>query len=302
LLDNPSMRTLASLIAAAIWLVVCGAPAVASPGFSLRFYGFGADDVDRVKIRIDAPETPADIGATDFTIEWWMKANPGENTAGAIGAGGYNWISGNIILDRDVYGSGDYGDFGVSLGAERVAFGVGTASGDHTIVGARNVADGIWHHVAVTRSRSDGRMQIFVDGALDASGTGPLGDASYRNNRSTSWPQSDPFLVIGAEKHDAGPAYPSYSGWVDELRISRVVRYGTTFARPAAPFVSDSSTAALYHFDEGAGDIVTDSSGGSSHGTRRFGGAPAGPEWSIDTPPFGGGTPPNPPQNFRIIR
>lgn len=127
------------------------------PWLFLRFFGFGAGDVDRVKIRIDAPEVPADVGATDFTIEWWMKANPGENTVQAIAPGGDGWINGNIILDRDIYGNGD---FGVSLGAGRLAFGVGTAAGGHTIVASRLVADGQWHHVAVARRRSDGWMQI----------------------------------------------------------------------------------------------------------------------------------------------
>ncbi|MEW6569468.1 MAG: M23 family metallopeptidase, partial [Chloroflexota bacterium] len=42
--------------------------------YSLRFYGNGYGDLDRVKILIDAPARPADVGATDFTLEWWMKA------------------------------------------------------------------------------------------------------------------------------------------------------------------------------------------------------------------------------------
>jgi hypothetical protein len=300
--DLADMRVLAGVLAATLWLALTSATPAASPGYSLRFFGFGAGDVDRVKIRIDAPEVSADVGATDFTIEWWMKANPGENPAQAIAPGGDAWINGNIILDRDIYGSGDFGDFGVSLGAGRLAFGVGTAAGGHTIVGSRQVADGLWHHVAVARRRSDGWMRIHVDGALDAEGDGPDGDASYRNARPTAWPASDPYLVIGAEKHDAGPAYPSYRGWLDELRISTTLRYSTTFARPDAPFAPDFATVALYHFDEGAGDIVADTSGAGSHGIRRAGGTPEGPEWSTDTPPFGAGTSPNAPQNLRIIR
>ena len=95
------------------------------------------------------------------------------------------------------------------------------------------------------------------------------------------------FLVLGAEKHDAGPAYPSYSGWLDDLRLSGVLRYAASFTPPAVPFVPDASTRALYAFDEGAGDAVHDASGasgGPSHGERRFGGSPAGPEWSTLTP------------------
>ena len=43
--------------------------------YSIRFFGNGvaAPDLDRVKISIDAPHKPVDVGTGDFTIEWWMK-------------------------------------------------------------------------------------------------------------------------------------------------------------------------------------------------------------------------------------
>jgi hypothetical protein len=59
--------------------------------------------------------------------------------------------------------------------------------------------------------------------------------------------------VIGAEKHDAGAAYPSYNGFFDELRLSSVVRYNSNFVRPQMAFDTDAITVALYHFDEGTG-------------------------------------------------
>src|SRR6185369_8441904 len=93
-----------------------------------------------------------------------------------------------------------------------------------------------------------------------------------------------PFLVIGAEKFDI---FPAYHGWIDEVRLSSVVRYAGGFTAPAAPFATDASTAALYHFDEDNGNTLTDSalaSGGPSNGVRRFGGNPVGPHWSTDTP------------------
>jgi len=138
-------------------------------------------------------------------------------------------------------------------------------------------------------------MQIFVDGQLDASGAGPTGDISYRNGRSTAYPNSDPFLVFGAEKHDAGSDYPSYSGLLDDIRISNVVRYTGAFTRPTTPHAVDGSTVALYRFDEGSGTTIIDEAGGSP-GERRFGGSPAGPVYVTDTP-FGS-TPPPPPPNL----
>ena len=265
---------------------------VEAAGFSLRFHGNGVNDIDRVKIPINNPARPADIGATDFTAEFWMKALPGENGAGNCSPGTDNWITGNIMFDRDINGPGDHGDYGISLFSDGIAFGVhsGVIGDGNGICGVTKVADGQWHHIAVTRRQSDGLLRIFVDGMLDAEGTGPTGDVSYRDNRPVGSP-NDPFLVIGAEKHDAGPAYPSYSGWIDEVRLSNMIRYSNNFTRPSQPFSTDANTVALLRFDEGSGNVINDSSGavgGPSSGTRSFGGSPAGPEWSPDTPPFGG--------------
>jgi hypothetical protein len=260
-------------------------PGRAQGDFSLRFYGAGRDGVDRVVIPLDAPPRPVDVG-DDFTIEFWLKALPGENAAPPCTPGGDTWINGNIVFDRDVYFAGDYGDYGISLAGGRLAFGVNNGAEGTTLCGRAEVTDGRWHHLAVTRSAANGALAIFVDGRLDASGDGPTGDVSYRNGRATPYP-ADPFLVIGAEKHDAGPEYPSFRGWIDEVRISRVVRYRDAFTLPSAPFTPDPDTVALYHFDEGAGTVVYDTSGapgGPSNGFLRVGGSPPGPEWSNDTP------------------
>lgn len=138
---------------------------------------------------------------------------------------------------------------------------------------------------AVTR-RQQGQLRIWVDGQLDAQGAGPAFDVSYRDNRNTLY-INDPFLVIGAEKHDAGPEFPSYSGFLDELRVSDVMRYDAPFTPPTEPFTPDPNTMALYHMDEGNGDLLLDSAGSTgepSHGQVRYGGDPAGPVWTTDTP------------------
>ena len=100
---------------------------------SLRFYGNGAGDVDRVKIPVDDPLNtysgpPIDVGATDFTLEWWMKALPGYNPAPAVTCGANaNWVFGNTLFDRDRFNQN--GDYGVSLGGGRIVFGVTGADG-----------------------------------------------------------------------------------------------------------------------------------------------------------------------------
>jgi hypothetical protein len=259
-------------------------------GFSLQFYGNGYGDLDRVKIQVDGPARPVDIGAVDFTIEFWMKASLANNPNNASCNANDGWITGNIILDRDIYGEGDYGDFGISLSQGKIAFGVSLGSSGTTLCGATTVANDAWHHIALTRNQSNGQLRIYVDGQLDGQGSGPVGNISYRDNRTTSF-NDDPFLVIGAEKHDAGGQYPSYSGWVDELRLSNSIRYTSVFTAPSLPFVTDSNTVGLYHFDEGplgncTGKVLDSSgaSGGPSNGVCMWGGSPDGPDYTNDIP------------------
>ena len=260
-------------------------------GLALRLYGNGADapGQDRVVIPIDAPARPADLGATDFTIEFWLKSMPGANSGVATCGANDGWITGNTLIDRDIFGDGDYGDFGIAVSGNVIAFGVSVGASGATLCSTRTVVDGQWRHIAAVR-RLDGFMQLFVDGQPAGSAQGAAGDASYRDDRSTAYP-ADPYLVFGAEKHDAGANYPSFNGWIDEVRLSTIARYSAAFTPPSAPFTADGFTAALYHFDEGPAGACTgtvpDVSGaasGPSNGACAYGGLPAGPEYVADTP------------------
>lgn len=266
----------------------------------MRFFGNGvaAPGADRVKILIDDPSNvepgpPADVGAQDFTIELWLRGEQADNPAAAVDCGSnVAWINGNIVLDRDRYNQDR--KFGLSLAGAMPVFGVsGEGSGDLTLCANVSVLDGAWHHVAIGRRRSDGYLWMFVDGVLAAEADGPDGDISYPDDGVPTddcggpCVESDPFIVLAAEKHDAGAQYPSFAGFIDELRLSSVLRYQVDFTVPASPFVSDAQTLALYHFDEGSGTLVGDqsgASGGPSDGELIVGGDPAGPQWSRESP------------------
>lgn len=259
------------------------APSSGAAGFALRFFGSGSGDIDRVKISIDPPVS-ADVGATDFTLEWWLKASLADNPSGACASGNDNWITGNIIFDRDIWGDGDFGDYGVSLAGGQIAFGVNNGAYGEGICSSTNVADEQWHHLAVTR-QVDGLMRLFVDGRPEAEFQGPPGDISYRDGRPTEF-ANDPFLVFGAEKHDAGAEYPSYNGLLDEVRLSTVIRYDGPFERPTSPFAQDADTAALWHFDEGEGERLDDAGPGANTGQVNVGGPNQGPQWISSDAPF----------------
>jgi hypothetical protein len=50
------------------------------------------------------------------------------------------------------------------------------------------------------------------------------------------------------------------SGLLREVRVSKTVRYKEDFT-PVAYFMPDPDTLALYHFGEGSGPVLKDSSG-----------------------------------------
>jgi len=263
-------------------------------GFSLRFQGTMGGDVDRVKVPVD-PQVPADV-AGDFTIEFWMKAEPGGNASAACQAGEDGWRFGNVIIDRGVTGAPDHGEYGISLSGGRIAFGVATERGRQTVCGLIDVADNRWHHVAATRRASDGQLRVYVDGTESAQGSGPVGDVSYRDGRPTASAAQDPFLILGGAKQEEGTPQQAFSGWLDDLRLSSRVRYAAPFDRPAGPFATDADTVVLFHFDEGpvgpCSSSVLDSSGHGTHGQCRQNGAAGtpGPAFVTDTP-FGTVTP-----------
>jgi len=245
-------------------------PPPATLNFSMQFFGTGKGDIDRVKIPLLNPNgttRPVNVGATDFTLEFWLKGAKLDNpsvpcTAGAIGKDA--WTSGAVVIDRDVLGDGDFGEFGVALFGGQVAFGVNRSSGGQTVCGARDVLDGAWHHVALTRERSTGTMTIFVDGGLDRSVLDPGASQDVDYNPAHANPgANDPFLVLGAEKFDVTGAL-AFHGLLDELRLSIGLRYLGTFSRPTGAFTPDGNTAALYHFDESSGTVVTDASNGNA--------------------------------------
>ena len=253
-------RAVTAQVVCVILVTLCTSLAHAN---SLRFFGNGFGDIDRVKIRIDDPARPADIGDTDFTIEFWLRGFAADFTPSGdrpngfcVDTDGDEWTNGNIVLDRALWGETFHGDFGLAVYLDGVAFGTrrGNSAGVG-LCGTTDVLDGQWHHIAVTRELNTGRVRLFVDGNLEDDDTGNSGNVSYDENRSfgNGDDNTDPYLVIGAEKYDIGSDFPAFNGWVDELRLSTTIRYTGNFARPSAPFSPDGNTVGLYHFDEGSG-------------------------------------------------
>ncbi len=294
-----ALRRAASYGAGCAIALGLAAPAVAQSSSSLRFFGTGVGQQDRVRIRIDdnAPgpdqSSVLDLGAASFSIDFWIRGRLVDNAT--ANAGGdqeffdYRWIDGNIVIDRDIWGASDR-DWGVSLAGGFVRFGTGrdTINGqdsEHTLEGDSPVLDGTWRHVAVVRDAATGAKSIYVGGVLDiASPPGrSTDDISYPNagdpSPVTGW---GPFIVIGAEKHDAGVAYPSFNGFVDELRFwsialtpAQIADYACSAIDPATP-----GLVGYYRFEEGAGQVVASVTPGAPTG-ELIAGAVGNGQWML---------------------
>jgi hypothetical protein len=179
------------------------------------------------------------VVANDFTIAFWMRTS-------STGGAGTQWYSGNGIVDGEVPGVA--ADFGTSLLGTKVAFGVG--SPDTTIASTSAVNDGAWHHVTVTRNGTSGAMQLFVDGELQASATGPAGTRS-----------APTFLRIGSLRPGSG----FFGGSLDEVRLYSYVLAPTEVTKLARV---GNQVVASYDFENNA----LDSSGQGNHGAATTGG------------------------------
>ena len=87
------------------------------------------------------------------------------------------------------------------------------------IFGSSNYRDNTWRHFAI--SRQNGVLRAFVDG-VQVGTNQTVTQSFYSSNR----------IVVGAEL--ASPTY--FTGYIDDLRITRAARYTANFTPPTQAF------------------------------------------------------------------
>ena len=168
----------------------------------------------------------------DFTVEAWVYIagnsaldNDGVRTAniatcinrgsGATQTGWLFYINGNSTTT----GTG-------------IAFGLYVSNTAYSISGTTTVSQGVWHHIAVSRSGTT--TYLFLDGILVTSGT--LGNQSI----TTLYP-----LDIGGTPWASNQYNRYLNGYIDDFRITKgYARYTTNFNVPTAAFPTFGGVAA----------------------------------------------------------
>jgi hypothetical protein len=130
-------------------------------------------------------------------------------------------------------------DFGVSLCAGKIAFGIGNT--DVTLNSTINVNDGSWHAIAVTRSGSE--MKIYIDGLENAS----------RNDGPTGARQVSSLRIAKLLTGENG----SLDGQIDDVRLYTSASKSFVDAALSGPLTTFPQTnlAAYYPLDGDANDV-----------------------------------------------
>jgi hypothetical protein len=174
-------------------------------------------------------------GETPLTIELWLTpANQRFELACGHTKAGPGIV---LVLQTD-------GTWNFHYYLERNGGNFGIKSDKPAEVGRRT-------HIALTYDQYD--MKLFVDGVEQARSVSPT---------ISKFAPTEPFHIGAAWEN--GKATNPITGVIDEVRISRVVRYKKNFT-PAARHEPDADTELLYHFDEGEGNEVRDASPHARH-------------------------------------
>ncbi len=115
-----------------------------------------------------------------------------------------------------------------------------------------------WTHLAYVADEDEGRL--YLQGKLVAKGPRQKPHRTAQFPNPPTWIGASPEPIVSKTKTQY-----HFLGLIDELRMSRGVRYKTDF-EPAARWNPDDQTIALYHFDEQSGEVLRDSSGNGFDG------------------------------------
>ncbi len=127
----------------------------------------------------------------------------------------------------------------------------------HTVAGRAEFQKGCWHHLAVTWDHPEGRLQLFFDGRKIADESG---NAPWPSTDDPLDPEISEGVGIAPGDRRSIPMQLVFGGdlmferdsarvYMDELRISDIVRYSGDFEPELREYELDEHTRALFHFE-----------------------------------------------------
>ncbi|HYO09862.1 MAG TPA: LamG-like jellyroll fold domain-containing protein, partial [Tepidisphaeraceae bacterium] len=197
-------------------------------GGALSFAGNGAyNQAAQGTVALENDLSPI-LGSTSTLVAWIRTTQSGNAV---------HWQSPAITgVERGA--SGNDINWGVLDRTGRIGLFVGTSGG---VYSTRPVNDGQWHNVAMTRDAVTGRVQIFIDGILNATHVLEAG------NKTTPFSQIGALRVAAADGVTVTGAN-HFNGQLDDLRIYNTVLGAAEISAvalvPATPVITSATVAA----------------------------------------------------------
>lgn len=224
-------------------LVTIDSNTTAVPGGSGSMDFGTQDDVSpdgEAYLQIANPDNDFFSATTDTTIEFWFYPTlaPDSN------------VNSQTILDIDgVIHILLYPDVAVSGTDCRIGYVINESGGNTTTIKHADISTNQWHHFAVTIENGT-LVESFVNGGDGAAPT--LGSTVGQTG-------NDMFIGGGTGARD-------YAGYIDDLRISSVLRYTDVFTPPSTEFVPDTDANTVLYLD---GNTIADN-GGTVYSTAEY--------------------------------
>jgi hypothetical protein len=173
--------------------------------------------------------------STNITVEFWMRATDPTKEGTPLSYAASNHYNEFLIYNYNairMHIATEYIDTGISL------------------------ADGEWHHLAVTWSSADGALNIYKNGTLAFATTDFVTGHKLVDGGA---------LILGQEQDSVGgrfQVHQAFAGEMDEVRVWNLIRTEKEIADDMDRTLRGSEEGLLlyYRFDEGFGSEALDSS------------------------------------------
>jgi len=159
-------------------------------------------------------------GVGPFTWDFWVRVNTGTDL---------------VLLSNRYYAVGESGNFSVVLAVNAATNAAvidlqtyhGQGANERVYATSSTLSTAIWYHLAI--ERSDNRIQMYRDGISLVMGASTL-------TKTIGNGSSPPEYRFGRDAVNS-----DFNGWVDEIRMSNIVRYNSAFTVEPVAYSKDKT-------------------------------------------------------------